>query len=110
MREGEIKTNNLIITGVGGQGNVLAARLLGETAISEGYDVSIGDIFGLSQRGGSVASHVRWTTKGKCIAPIIPRFSLNILIGFEPLMHYAFLPSMGLQKQWRLLTKNQSFL
>ncbi len=98
MREGEIKTNNLIITGVGGQGNVLAARLLGETAISEGYDVSIGDIFGLSQRGGSVASHVRWTTKGKCIAPIVPRFSLNILIGLEPLDALRILTKYGSPK------------
>ena len=50
---------NLIIAGVGGQGNVLASRVLGGMLTTKGYHVTIGDTFGASQRGGSVMSHIR---------------------------------------------------
>lgn len=78
------KSMNVIITGVGGQGNVLAARLLASAALAEGYEVTVGDVYGLTQRGGSVASHVRWT-RGNPLPPLVPQNSLDILVAFEPL-------------------------
>ena len=50
---------NVIITGVGGQGNVLASRMLGNSLVRKGYFITIGETFGASQRGGSVMSHLR---------------------------------------------------
>ncbi len=85
---------NMIITGVGGQGNVLAARLLAEVVLQEGNEVAVGDVFGLAQRGGSVASHVRWT-KGKILPPLVPAQSLNILLAFEPLEALRVLTAYG---------------
>lgn len=85
---------NLIITGVGGQGNVLAARLLASVALAEGYTVTVGDVYGLTQRGGSVASHVRWT-KGEPLPPLVPQNSLDVLVGFEPLEALRILTQFG---------------
>jgi len=87
-------STNVIITGVGGQGNVLAARLLASAALAEGHEVTVGDVYGLTQRGGSVASHVRWT-KGVPLPPLIPRNSLNILVAFEPLEGLRVLSQFG---------------
>jgi indolepyruvate ferredoxin oxidoreductase beta subunit len=75
---------NLIITGVGGQGNVLASQILGRAAINEGLKVTIGETFGLSQRGGPVMSHVR-LSKEKNYGPIIPPNTADIILGLEPL-------------------------
>ena len=50
---------NVIITGVGGQGNVLASKILGNMLVSQGLKITIGETFGASQRGGSVMSHLR---------------------------------------------------
>ncbi|MFP4035926.1 MAG: 2-oxoacid:acceptor oxidoreductase family protein [Desulfobacteraceae bacterium] len=76
--------SNAVITGVGGQGNVLAARLLATVALEHGLEVTVGDVYGLTQRGGSVASHVRWT-KHSLPPPLVPQGSLHILVAFEPL-------------------------
>ena len=62
---------NIIITGVGGQGNVLASRLVGDMLSRQGFDVTIGETFGASQRGGSVMSHLRISKNGAC-SPQIP--------------------------------------
>ncbi len=75
---------NVVITGVGGQGNVLAARLLASVALGEGLEVTVGDVYGLTQRGGAVASHVRWT-EARPLPPLVPRGALDILVAFEPL-------------------------
>jgi indolepyruvate ferredoxin oxidoreductase beta subunit len=85
---------NLIVTGVGGQGNVLAARLLASVALAEGYEVTVGDVYGLTQRGGSVASHVRWT-KGNPLPPLVPQHGLDILLAFEPLEALRVLTQFG---------------
>ncbi|MCF8061825.1 MAG: 2-oxoacid:acceptor oxidoreductase family protein [Deltaproteobacteria bacterium] len=77
-------STNVVITGVGGQGNVLAARLLAAVALAEGLEVTVGDVYGLTQRGGSVASHVRWT-EGHPLPPLVPQGALDILVAFEPL-------------------------
>jgi indolepyruvate ferredoxin oxidoreductase, beta subunit len=74
---------NIIITGVGGQGNVLASRLLGGMMAAKGCWVTIGETFGASQRGGSVMSHVR--VSGKAVAsPQIPRGMADVIVSLEP--------------------------
>jgi len=75
---------NIVITGVGGQGNVSAARLLAIVALKNELEVAVGDVYGLTQRGGSVASHVRWC-KDHVLPPLVPQRTLDILIAFEPL-------------------------
>jgi len=75
---------NIIITGVGGQGNVLASQILGRAAVQKGFKVTIGETFGLSQRGGPVMSHVRLSRK-KNFGPIIPPNMAHIIAGLEPL-------------------------
>ena len=78
------KTINLIITGVGGQGNILASQVIANVASDEGYYVIVGETYGLSQRGGSVMSHVRLSRDLEC-GPLIPSRMADIIIGFEPL-------------------------
>jgi len=87
-------TTNLIITGVGGQGNVLAARLLASALLAEALEVTVGDVYGLTQRGGSVASHVRWRSQDP-LPPLVPRGSLDILVAFEPLEALRVLTQYG---------------
>jgi len=65
-------TKNLILTGVGGQGNVLASRTLAGMLVDAGYIVTIGETFGMSQRGGSVMSHLR-ISPDAVKSPQIPR-------------------------------------
>ena len=75
---------NLIIAGVGGQGNILASAVIAQAALLEGLDATIGETYGVSQRGGSVMSHLR-ITDGPTPGPLIPRGEADILLGFEPL-------------------------
>jgi len=74
---------NLIITGVGGQGNVMASRVLGNMMVKDGYHVTIGETFGASQRGGSVMSHLRISKEGSW-SPQIPRGQADFIIALEP--------------------------
>ncbi len=75
---------NLIITGVGGQGNVLASRMLGNVLTSQGLWVTIGETFGASQRGGSVMSHLRVSGQGSW-SPQIPEGQAHLVLALEPL-------------------------
>jgi indolepyruvate ferredoxin oxidoreductase beta subunit len=77
------ETYNLIITGVGGQGNVLSSQLIGQALVGKGYFVTIGETYGASQRGGSVMSHIRVSSK-KQLSPLIPRGKADIVVGLEP--------------------------
>ncbi|MDR0311427.1 MAG: indolepyruvate oxidoreductase subunit beta [Acidobacteriota bacterium] len=73
---------NCLITGVGGQGTVLAARVIGTAAMAAGFDVRGSETIGMAQRGGSVTSHVRM---GKDIAsPLIPLGRADVILAFEP--------------------------
>lgn len=78
------KELNLIIVGVGGQGNIITARIIGDAARIDGYKAKIGDVFGTTQRGGSVSSHIRISKTKEC-GPIIPFNSADVIIGFEPM-------------------------
>src|SRR5512139_2469372 len=74
---------NVIVAGVGGQGNVLSSQLIGTVLVNEGYKVTIGETYGASQRGGSVMSHVRISRKRQC-GPLIPPRSADLVIALEP--------------------------
>ncbi|MDR1640902.1 MAG: indolepyruvate oxidoreductase subunit beta [Clostridiales bacterium] len=73
---------SILITGVGGQGTLLASRVIGNAAIREGYDVKVSEVHGMSQRGGSVETFVRFS-KGKVQSPIIDEGGADILLAFE---------------------------
>lgn len=77
-------STNVLITGVGGQGNVLAARLLATVALHQGLEVTVGDVYGLTQRGGAVTSHVRWS-EDRLLPPLVPQGAMDVLLAFEPL-------------------------
>jgi indolepyruvate ferredoxin oxidoreductase beta subunit len=74
---------NVIITGVGGQGNVMASHVLAGMLVSAGYVVTIGETFGMSQRGGSVMSHLRMSSTS-VLSPQIPQGGADIIIALEP--------------------------
>lgn len=81
---------NILLVGVGGQGILLASEILSEAAMLAGYDVKKSEIHGMSQRGGSVVSHVRY---GKEVfSPIVPEGEGDILFGFELMETYRSLP------------------
>lgn len=75
---------NLIIAGVGGQGNITASQVVAQAALIEGFQATIGETYGVSQRGGSVMSHVRIARFAE-VGPLIPRGHAQLLVGFEPL-------------------------
>lgn len=77
---------NILLCGVGGQGTVLAAKLLADAAIARGYEVKTTETIGMAQRGGSVVSHVRISdNKDEAIhSPLLPLHSADMIIGFEP--------------------------
>ena len=75
---------NIVVCGIGGQGNVLAAEILGSTMVDRGCRVAVGETYGASQRGGSVMSHVRVSAKEEMSVLIHPG-EAHIIIGFEPL-------------------------
>ncbi|MCU0595444.1 MAG: indolepyruvate oxidoreductase subunit beta [Desulfobacterota bacterium] len=77
------KECNLLVAGVGGQGSVLIGNILGNAAIEEGLEVWVGETFGMSQRGGSVVSHVR--ISHDIISPITPEGAGHAILGLEPL-------------------------
>ena len=76
-------TKNIMIVGVGGQGTLLASRILGNTAISEGYDVKVSEVHGMSQRGGSVVTYVRYGEKD--YSPVVDKGEADFIISFEML-------------------------
>jgi indolepyruvate ferredoxin oxidoreductase beta subunit len=78
-----VKKFDLLITGVGGQGVILASNIIGEVALAAGYDVKKTDTLGMAQRGGSVVSHVRLGPEVH--SPLIRAGEVDILLAFEKL-------------------------
>ncbi len=74
---------NLIVTGVGGQGNVLASLLIGAVLVDRGYKITIGETYGASQRGGSVMSHLR-ISRTRQYGPLIPPGHADLVMALEP--------------------------
>lgn len=85
---------NIIITGVGGQGNVMASRVLAGMLVNAGYIVTIGETFGMSQRGGSVMSHLR-VSSTSVLSPQIPQGRADIVIALEPVEALRVLTKYG---------------
>ena len=83
-------TKNIMIVGVGGQGTLLASRILGNTVIGEGYDVKLSEVHGMSQRGGSVVTYVKYGEE--VYSPIIGEGEADIILAFEMLEAYRALP------------------
>jgi len=79
----EKKSYNLIITGVGGQGNVLISKLIGELFMKKGYFVTIGETYGSSQRGGAGMSHIRISPERQ-LSPLIQKGKANVILALEP--------------------------
>ncbi len=96
-------TKNIMIVGVGGQGTLLASRILGNTVINEGYDVKVSEVHGMSQRGGSVVTYVKYGDK--VYSPIIDRGEADIILAFETLEAYRALPY--LKKGGKMIVNNQ---
>lgn len=80
---------NFALVGVGGQGTILASDVLAELGLRLGYDVKKAEVHGMSQRGGSVTSHLRWGAQ--VFSPIIPRGEADVLIAFEKLEAARFM-------------------
>ena len=76
-------TKNIMIVGVGGQGTLLASKLLGYVLLGQGYDVKVSEVHGMSQRGGSVVTYVRFGEK--VYSPVIDKGEADIIISFEKL-------------------------
>lgn len=74
---------NIIITGVGGQGNVLASQILGRALVRENFLVTIGETYGATQRGGAVMSHMR-VSCSSTYSPLIPEGQADIIVALEP--------------------------
>ena len=85
-----MKTVNVMITGVGGQGSLLASKLLGRLLVDRGYDVKVSEVHGMSQRGGSVVTYVRFGDK--VYSPIVDLGEADYIVSFEKLEAARYAP------------------
>lgn len=85
-----METKNIMIVGVGGQGSLLASKLLGHLLMSQGYDVKVSEVHGMSQRGGSVVTYVRYGDK--VASPIIDAGEADFIVSFELLEAARWMP------------------
>ena len=76
-----METKNVMIVGVGGQGSLLASKLLGRLLLSKGYDIKVSEVHGMSQRGGSVVTYVRYGDK--VYSPVIDKGQADYIVSFE---------------------------
>ena len=76
-----METKNVMIVGVGGQGSLLASKLLGQLLLKKGYDIKVSEVHGMSQRGGSVVTYVRFGDK--VYSPVIDKGQADFIVSFE---------------------------
>ena len=76
-----METKNVMIVGVGGQGSLLASKLLGRMLLEKGYDIKVSEVHGMSQRGGSVVTYVRYGDK--VYSPVIDKGEADFIVSFE---------------------------
>lgn len=76
-----MQTKNIMIVGVGGQGSLLASKLLGRLLLTRGYDIKVSEVHGMSQRGGSVVTYVRFGDK--VYSPVIDKGEADFIVSFE---------------------------
>lgn len=98
-----METKNIMIVGVGGQGSLLASKLLGHLLLSQGYDVKVSEVHGMSQRGGSVVTYVRYGDK--VYSPVIDKGEADYIVSFEILEAARWLPF--LKKDGQIVTNTQ---
>ena len=96
-------TKNIMIVGVGGQGSLLASKLLGHLLLTEGYDVKVSEFHGMSQRGGSVVTYVRFGDK--VYSPIIDKGEADFIVSFEKLEAARYVEY--LKEDGRIVTNTQ---
>ena len=96
-------TGNIMIVGVGGQGTLLASKLLGKLFLEKGLDVKVSEVHGMSQRGGSVVTYVRYGEKVH--SPVIDKGQADIIISFELLEAARYVEF--LKKGGTLITNTQ---
>lgn len=94
---------NIMIVGVGGQGSLLASKLLGKLLLSRGYDVKVSEVHGMSQRGGSVVTYVRYGDK--VYSPVIDKGEADFIVSFELLEAARWIPY--LRPEGKLITNVQ---
>ncbi|MBM6724086.1 indolepyruvate oxidoreductase subunit beta [Pseudoflavonifractor phocaeensis] len=98
-----MQTKNIMIVGVGGQGTLLASKLLGRLLLDQGYDVKVSEVHGMSQRGGSVVTYVRYGDK--VYSPVIDKGEADFIVSFELLEAARWLEF--LRPDGRLITNTQ---
>ena len=98
-----METKNIMIVGVGGQGTLLASKLLGYVLLKQGYDVKVSEVHGMSQRGGSVVTYVRFGEK--VYSPVIDKGEADVIISFEKLEALRWIEF--LKKDGRIITNTQ---
>ena len=96
-------TKNIMIVGVGGQGTLLASKMLGYVLLQQGYDVKVSEVHGMSQRGGSVVTYVRYGKK--VYSPVIVKGEADVIISFEKLEAARWLEF--LKKDGTIITNTQ---
>ena len=96
-------TKNIMIVGVGGQGTLLASKMLGYALLQQGYDVKVSEVHGMSQRGGSVVTYVRYGKK--VYSPVIDKGEADVIISFEKLEAARWLEF--LKKDGTIITNTQ---
>lgn len=96
-------TKNIMIVGVGGQGTLLASKMLGCVLLQQGYDVKVSEVHGMSQRGGSVVTYVRYGKK--VYSPVIDKGEADVIISFEKLEAARWLEF--LKKDGTIITNTQ---
>jgi len=98
-----MKTTSIMIVGVGGQGTLLASKLLGNVLLKQGYDVKLSEVHGMSQRGGSVVTYVRYGDK--VYSPIVDQGEADYILSFEILESARWISY--LKEGGRLITNTQ---
>lgn len=98
-----MKTKNIMIVGVGGQGSLLASKLLGKLLLAKGYDVKVSEVHGMSQRGGSVVTYVRFGDK--VYSPVIDMGQADVIVSFELLEAARW--TQYLRKDGKIITNTQ---
>ena len=96
-------TKNIMIVGVGGQGSLLASKMLGSLLLAEDYDVKVSEVHGMSQRGGSVVTYVRYGSKVS--SPVIDKGEADYIVSFELLEAARWLPY--LRQDGQIVTNTQ---
>lgn len=98
-----MNTKSIMLVGVGGQGTLLASRILGNTLLSQGFDVKVSEVHGMSQRGGSVVTYIKYGDK--VYSPVIEKGEADVIVSFEQLEAARWLPY--LKKGGKLITNTQ---